>query len=354
MLHKSPEFEAAGFGLLVSEANWIAQQLGLSERVVMQSPAPEEWSIATSHPRVTGSVCSANYRFDFLQGALRGISKIKWMERISPPVRDWADLAGRSSLIDASGVRGLGIEWLQRLGVAMEVLEQQFPLSVSQAKIRKEDGIASGQSERVPAPFFILHWGRPPGVPISMQILGTTKELIGLEINGPALWTRPRLELMNADELLGAPPPPREFVERRLGTESFQIIERAEAVEVWLLTSDAEDRRPKRERAGPVRLKGEQAKAFSEVLLDFDSYMWDCKKMCIPDYGARLRFHKGSEYVDCAICYECDMVEIAYGEHSKVHDLTGGRIHNSLVRAIQRVFPDDRVVRDLKVYPERK
>jgi hypothetical protein len=352
MLHRTPAYQAAGFELLVAEANWIVRQIGSGERIAMQNPAPEEWSVANDHPRISGSVCSASYRFNFLQGVLRGITKIKWMERLSPPVRNWSDIAGRSSLIDVEGAEELARGWLRDWAISVEELEARHPLKVSQAKIRMEDD-GAGRENRVAAPFFILHWGLPPSVPLSMQILGTTKELIGLEINDPSVWRRPRLELVDGAELLGEPPSPKEFVEQRLGKEVVEIIEDPDEVMIWLLTSDL-DGRPKRERAGPARLNCEQARRFSEVLLEFDSYMWDCQKMCLPDYGARVRFQKGDEFVDCSICYECDTVEVSIDGREKTHDLSGGRVHNAFVKAIQPIFPHDRVVRDLRLYPERK
>jgi hypothetical protein len=45
--------------------------------------------------------------------------------------------------------------------------------------------------------------------------------------------------------------------------------------------------------------------------------------------------------VECLICYQCDMVQLAYRGTSENFDLNGAVAHNPLVTAIQEIFPRD-------------
>src|SRR5262249_42603224 len=211
---------------------------------------------------------------------------------------------------------------------------------------------------------FQITWGNssgarfPPSVSSSdvfVKILGTTKELLALEIRRPTLSKRPLLEVSNARDLLGPTPPPRHFVEELLGGKSaYETISAPDKVQAWLLTSlsYARDPREKKDRTGPVELSPALAIVFADVFLNFDSYRWSrargVAKACVVDYGARLRFTRGSDVVDICLCYECDILEVRYKGQSQSEDFDDA--HNRLVKSLQAVFPNDRIVQGLPLH----
>src|SRR5262249_17815317 len=166
-----------------------------------------------------------------------------------------------------------------------------------------------------------------------------------------SLLNRPVLQVTNADELLGPIPAPKDFVEKLVGgKEAYQTIALPEKAEAWLLApnddSSGGDRLVKRDRAGPLPLKPEAAKAFSDALLDFKSYVWNGgNKHCIVNYGARLRFTRGKNVVDVWLCFECDMLSFRHDGDEPITDFDPA--HNALVKALQIVFPKDKVVQGL-------
>jgi hypothetical protein len=152
--------------------------------------------------------------------------------------------------------------------------------------------------------------------------------------------------------LLGPPPPPRHFVEELVGgRDAYETVAAPDQVEAWLLTNSYDDEsescRRKKERAGPVRLSAGLAQKFSSALLDFDTYVWSLdRKGCIVNYGARLRFTRGSDAVEFLLCYECDVLSVSHAGQAHSADFDCGRA--ALVAALQEAFPRDKVVTQLK------
>jgi hypothetical protein len=68
----------------------------------------------------------------------------------------------------------------------------------------------------------------------------------------------------------------------------------------------------------------------------------------MPDYGVRLRFTRRNEMVEFLLCYECDMLAVVHQGQRNEGDFDPK--HNELVKAIQMVFPRDKVVRKLRLY----
>jgi hypothetical protein len=345
-LYVSPKYSAAALELMIREANWFCEQLQINENVQLRDAPSEDWSVCDPSAGIGGVVNSENYSFNFLQGSLRSIRKRDWLKTVSPPARIWSDFIGRPSFLDTSSAHSLSQIWLDRLGVNLQEFESAFPARVAQARVPREDSPdTTKRSERFPVPFFILTWGPPPNV-LALQILGTTKELIGFEINDPTVFRRPLLKLEHSLELLQPIPPLRHFLEQRLGTPVVEIIKLSNRLQAWLLTSNDDSNKTKRERSGPKVLSDEQGKAFKDVLLHTASYDWHTRKLCIPDYGASLLFDHDGQTVEVQICYDCDLLGVTHAGETKVHDLVGDA-HNPLVHAIQAVFPEDKVIRNL-------
>jgi hypothetical protein len=369
-LHTSDAYRATVARLMVDEANFVATALDLPERV----PAPGqgnslEWDIPPVPMGISGCVTSSNYSFAFLNGRLYSVTKHRWLENISPPVRDILELAQRPSRLDNNGALELAKKWLERIGIDIERLESEGSPIVFQIPARRRDAAGrtlEGVSNNVRVPLFQIGWGgngaprriltpQRPGSnsAVLVEILGTTTELIRLQIRAANLSRRPALQLTNAEELLGPVPEPRHFVEELFGGRvAYETIANPDHVQAWLLTSSYAEPslHQKEDRAGPINLTRTAAKAFSETLLDFDSYSWararGQQKGCIIDYGARLRFTRDQDFVDVHLCFECGVIGISYQGHARQEDFDPS--YDALVRALQAVFPSDPVVRKLQ------
>ncbi len=373
LLHTTAAYQTAAMQLMVGEANFAASALEINETVPPVAAAnTNDWDVNPPPHGLGGSVCSSNYCFDFFNGKLRSIHKYKWLQKISPPVTDLLELADRPSLLDTNTAYKLARQRLAALSVDVIEMEQRFPAVIFQVPARRRDSTGQhlqGVENNVAVPLFMVGWGnRPIGNPavkevrtlppgptrsaVFIEILGTTKEVIEFEIREPSLLKRPPLQLANAAELLGPTPPPRHFVERLFGgKDAYETVAAPNHAEVWLLTSN-ESGSGKRDRAGPVTLKSAAAKAFSDPLLDFNSYLWGMVKNCIPDYGARLRFTRGKDVVDVRLCFECDMLEVTFNgvvQDGRAQGENFDKAHDALVRALQSVFPHDDVVRSLRI-----
>jgi hypothetical protein len=344
MLHTSAAYQAAALQLMVGEANFDAQQLGLPPVPPMTNEMAY-CEISRPTDGVGGGFATTNYSFDFQKGQLYSIHKRDWIQHISPPVNDWEELADRPSLLDTNTAWQLTTQWLSAI-VDLPALNGKFPPHILQVQARR------GGQQGKPVPRFIINWGdeqpNPAFSPVYVDILGTTKELIELTINDPSFLKRPVLQLTNADELLGPLPPPRHFVEDLLGgSAAYETVASPDQIEAWLLTPNVDNGReiPKAGRTPAVKLSPSAAKNFSHILTDFDSYLWDVGKKCMPDFGVRLRFSRGSDTVEFMLCYQCDILQITHDGHIKSGDFDPS--HGALVKAIQAVFPNDEAIKQL-------
>ncbi len=308
------------------------------------------------------------------------------LKKIFPPVQDLLELAERPSLLDTNSAYQLATQWLASISVNISELERTSPPVIFQIPQRentmRKAEIFGEFSNNVAVPLFLIGWdeetmnprirellksrhldpNRPlpprrpnPMSPVFVEILGTTKELISLDIRDASLLKRPALQITNADELLGPLPPPKHFVEELLGgEEAYETVANPDKVEAWLLNAyeDQHDNGLPVERVGPKKLVTgifwtEVDKTFSSILLDFDSYAWGEMKMCIPDFGLRLRFVRGSDVVEIRLCYDCDILEVSHNGHIRQENFD--LAHNKLVKAVQAAFPWDEKTRKLEL-----
>jgi hypothetical protein len=376
LLHTTAAYQSAVMQLLVNEANFTAKQLDLKETVpAVVAADTNRWEVDRPPEGIGGSISSSNYSFWFHEGRLRSVDKLSWLSKISPPAAGVLELANRPSLLDTNTAYALAKESLASLSIDVAALEKKYPPRIFQPRGKKrgpDAQILPGSENILAVPLFMIGWGEEPEIPnlpeqlrqlnrprpnrppsdrspVYVELLGTTRELLELKINDASLFTRPALQLADADKLLGPTPPPKHFVEELVGgPEAFQTIASPDKVEAWLLASDSgHGGFKKKDRTGPLQLKPENAKAFSDALIDFNSYLWNVSKDCIMDPGARLRFTRGKDVVDIWLCYECDMLAIIYGGKTKFTDFDPA--HKTLVRALQTAFPKDQVVQSLRL-----
>jgi hypothetical protein len=374
-LHTTAAYQTAALQLMVGQANLAAKQLDLKESLPIVVPADTNQSEVMPPPMgIGGMILTSNYDFEFSGGYLTGISKKDWLKKVSPPVTNTLELANQPSLLDTNNAYQLATQWLTKISMDVPKLERKFPPRIFQPASRPRDtnGIfLAGVTNATSIPLYLIGWGDPlegflrtnrlgrplpPRRPnaldaVYVQILGTTKELLSLHIRDTNFFTQPPLILTNAGELLGPLPPPRHFVEQMLGgKDAYETVVNPDKVEAWLLNSSygGDEIVAKTNRTSAVRLKPAAAKQFSDILLNFDSYAWGMYKMCIPDYGVRLRFTRGSDTIEFLLCYECNILEASHNGQVQTQEMSFDSVHGKLVRAIQSVFPIDEAIKNLK------
>ncbi len=97
--------------------------------------------------------------------------------------------------------------------------------------------------------------------------------------------------------------------------------------------------------AGPIDVAPQIQARLSNALLSPDSY-WDGFKPCVPEYGVRLAFFRGTERVDVLFCFECDMLLVFHNDR-----VSGGEDFDQarpvFVKAVKEVFPQDKAIQKL-------
>lgn len=99
--------------------------------------------------------------------------------------------------------------------------------------------------------------------------------------------------------------------------------------------------------AGPVAVDDALAKSVSQLLLDEKSYLWEVGKGCEPSFGVRLEFTQGDKSTDVFFCFDCNILEV-YVNGKPVGSEDFDDVRPQLVKAMQKIFPDDKVIQGLK------
>ena len=361
-LHTTLAYQSAALQLMVGQANFDAQQLHMAEPLPVVAPAStNDWIVAMPPAGVTGRLSTSNYIYQFQQGKLLAIT-----QRPRPRGVAANSAETQPSLIDANGAYQLAAQFLAGISVDVPALESKYPHRVTQLGFRppsvRNRAIATNsvKSPVLQSPIFRVSWGamRSPqsaatglALQASVEILGSTKQCIGLHIHNPELLRNPPLQVTNVAALLGTPPPPRHFVEEFLGgPAAYAAVAQPDTVTAWLLTSAPDDPDSKTNRTPPVAVNAATASLFSKTLTDFNSYSWLDEKSCAPDYDVRLRFSKGAETVEFLLCFECDSLQVTHNGEPVQKDFDPA--HAALVRAIQAVFPADNAIKNLSLYSQ--
>ncbi len=98
---------------------------------------------------------------------------------------------------------------------------------------------------------------------------------------------------------------------------------------------------------GPVAVDDTVAKSVSQLLLNEKNYLWDVGKGCDPLFGARLEFLQGDKSTNVFFCFECDILAV-YVNGKSVGSEDFDDMRPELVKAMQKIFPEDKVIQGLK------
>ncbi|VTS02727.1 Uncharacterized protein OS=Pirellula staleyi (strain ATCC 27377 / DSM 6068 / ICPB 4128) GN=Psta_3044 PE=4 SV=1 [Gemmata massiliana] len=132
------------------------------------------------------------------------------------------------------------------------------------------------------------------------------------------------------------------------GPEGLAVIRGADKIEAFRLNHSSGQRPTVTE--GPVAVSGAVAESLVSVLSSHDCYEWSYAKVCKPVWGVRLSFYRGADRVDVLFCFQCDELSVSLNG-TKVGSGYFEPTRPELLRAIQAIFPNDQVLREL---PERR
>ncbi len=135
------------------------------------------------------------------------------------------------------------------------------------------------------------------------------------------------------------------------GEDGLLTVTHPTKVKAYRLKSDPENLSPDLKdydvSVGPVSVPDAVAAKVSAVLVSRRSYGWDYAKGCLPRYGVRLSFLRGSDQVDVYLCLECRILGVTRNGTG-----TGGEdfdpMNAVLVSAVKSLFPDDSEIQKLK------
>lgn len=196
------------FSLLheASPPHWPVSRFGPN---IYNPSIPREQRLHALKIGLNGIFETTNFQFIFVSGKLREIMRLS-----SPQVERYArnldELVGKPSLIDTNGAYQLATQWLAAADMNMTALNQQkcvvhqlsyLPLRATNAVVLPlyyvdYDNIHHAASGNLNSLENTL---------VSVEILGTTKELQDLLINDLSLSRRPVLLITNAIELIRTP-----------------------------------------------------------------------------------------------------------------------------------------------------
>lgn len=243
--HVSLAYRAVAVEKLLREANFFSEQLKLPTPHPIQSSDAHIWvsppwfnksdSTNTSLSKAdrvraatffaSGVVESGNFSF-----VLGGIANRRSIHRFKIKDEDsifdlYPELSKTPSLIDTNGAYQLATQWLSAISVDVPALERKNKPTFDQRFFwgKAEDLPKDDRWTNPPAttnktllPIFSVSWGDA----VSVTILGTTKELMALGMEGNSFVRYPPLIITNAMELNTRPDPPIKHLQRRPSQES--------------------------------------------------------------------------------------------------------------------------------------
>jgi hypothetical protein len=253
-------WRAAVIQRMVQEANWTADRLHLPTkypiqiRDVVYDYIPRPWfSVihATEPPYLPvsvygtnifnpsiprdarlralefgpmGQIETTNFGFYFYAGKLRRVMRLSAHE-VERYARDLDQLVGQPSIIDNNGAYQLATQWLAAVDMDMAALNKQkwvvhqlryLPREATNSVLLPLYYVDFG-NKHFPASGNLHAFDEPL---VSVEILGTTKELQDLTINDPSFSRRPLLLITNALDLVQRPNPLVKRLQAPLGIQT--------------------------------------------------------------------------------------------------------------------------------------
>lgn len=158
-----------------------------------------------------GVIETTNFEFDFYSGKVRQIIRLS-AHNVERYANNLDALIGKPSLIDTNGAYQLAIQWLTAVDMDMTAIDR-LKWTINQLRYQ-----GRGATNYATLPLYYVDFGNKhfpangnlhsfDEPQVSVEILGTTKELQNLTINDLSLSRRPLLLITNALDLVRMPNP---------------------------------------------------------------------------------------------------------------------------------------------------
>jgi hypothetical protein len=204
--------------------NVIVSRFGTN---IFNSNIPREQRLRSLEIGALGTIETTNFEFDFYDGRLREAMRLS-EHRVEYYAHDLETLVGKPSLIDTNGAYQLAIQWLAAVDVDMAALAK-LKWTVNQLHY-----LPKGATNAVTLPLYYVDFGSKHHPAshnlkafdqplISVEVLGTTKQLQDLIINDLTFSRRPLLLITNALELIQMSNPPLKHFESSFAPEINSI-----------------------------------------------------------------------------------------------------------------------------------
>jgi hypothetical protein len=222
LLRVSPAYSNVATAMMLKEANFFAEKLDLNLQRPLSMTNIKAHISSPSAYRELGYIDAKGFEFHFPEGDERPstnehgcvrfieMGKLAYVNK-AKPFSEYKNEDGEfdekffamPSLIDTNGAYQLATQWLASVQVDVARLETEYkPLSIQAEWLQPAKSPAKGK-----VPIFSVTWGGPSEnqPPVSVQILGTTKELIALRVEDTRFSRRLPIVIPNAAELNSKP-----------------------------------------------------------------------------------------------------------------------------------------------------
>ena len=210
----SPAYEQEAFSRVVQEANSVAKDLDLPEKLpIMPTNLAQVfivgYGMSQLPPKIIGNVHTTNYgyfvsighKLSYVEAAHQDENCLKWMKQYRWP----------KSQIDTNFAYQLATQWLAAAHMDVAALNRDCKVRVEPDRFANQDLKKSGKF----VPIYFVYWvsdkNRKDGYGdmASVTLLAPTKTLISLRVEDPKYILRPPIVFTNLAELLSqtnAPP----------------------------------------------------------------------------------------------------------------------------------------------------
>lgn len=152
---------------------------------------------------------------------------------------------------------------------------------------------------------------------------GQVLELFGGQPGWIPIAVRTRVEAFRIDPIMKGESEPEEGEEKELLFAGYPIL------------------------SGPINVDKKMADALALILADSDTYAWDVAKACEFEPGVGIRFVGVDSSTEILLCFSCDELQIVRdGKRVGHEDTDSARGH--LIKIVQNIFPDDKIIQGLK------
>ena len=231
----SMAYRSAELSRMLGEANYFAQQLNLpTPHPIKFSDIPDchvtpPWysgidraltntsihsiidRIHAAKITVMGTVQTTNYFFAFNKGYLWNVVRLH-DPAMNP--ENFVSLVGVPSLINDTQAYQLAVKWLASVSIDVPAMEKKHKPNTSQQSFYCPQ-CPKGTANTVLLPIYYVKWGEDQTPVVKITILGTTKQLMELQIQGEEVSSRPQMLITNAFELCSIPDPPIKHLQRQ-------------------------------------------------------------------------------------------------------------------------------------------